>query len=189
MSDKPVSAVPGIGAKSEKILNAQGVTTIGQLAACDYRVIQSVPKILTFIAAAKQFLKEDKQETQVVELVSNGKSVDAKETTSENDSTALLLQSHSWFCKRAFIPCNEDSRELVIWELCVEPNNRVSMICTWIDNEDLCKMTYSPQFLIHYNPELPMLEVSIKPETLKGLLQREALSNTLMELDTMTRFC
>jgi hypothetical protein len=198
MSDRPVSEVPGIGAKTEKILNAQGIATIGQLASCDYRLIQSVPKIITFITDAKKCLQEEITEANVAvtsasknlaDVVLTGKNSVPKDTKPESEATALLLHSHSWLGKRAIIPCGEDTRDIVIWELCVEPNNRVSMICAWLDCEQLCKMTYTPQFLIHYNPELPTLEVSMKPETLRDLLQREALSNTLTELDIMKRFC
>ena len=190
MADRPVSVVPGIGYKTEQILSSQGVTTIGKLAACDSRLIQSVPKICTFIAAAKKFLQDEspqpKHDVQPLNVLTGKVTKDEPPTS---DTTALLLQSHTWFGTRATIPHDEETRDLIIWELCVEPNNRVSMICAWLDDEELCKMTYTAQFLLHYNPELPTLEVLIKPETLNGLLQKEALNNTLMEVDVMKRFC
>ncbi len=195
MSNQPVGEIPGIGIKTERLLKTNGIATVQQLASCeDHSLITTIPKLTTFIEAAKSFLKKNPTQES---LPAEPKTVPVSHEVStcvkrETDETALLLHSHSWFGLRAGIPAtaeNSTFMELIIWELCVEPTNRVSFICAWIDDEELCKQTYTPQFLLHYNPDLPILEVAMQPAAYQTFVQREALIHTLYEIDVMQRVC
>lgn len=121
----------------------------------------------------------------------------------EEEESKFLIQDHSWWEMKVLIPRatskDEDDfvlKEAIIYELSVEPHNRISFVCSWVCNtgnkdkkeEKLCTMTYSPQLIFYFNLGLPPLEVSIRQDDYKLLPNHEVLTNLLWETNIMHKF-
>lgn len=83
-------------------------------------------------------------------------------------------------------------RQCVIYEMSIESNNRISFLCSWIDaekdTETLCSMTFTPLYILSFNPEMPKLIVSLTPSDWKSLDHKSTLINTLLECNTVLHF-
>lgn len=110
-----------------------------------------------------------------------------------------LISSHTWFASPILIPrlkegsLNEQQLKTgVIWEMSIEPENRISFVCTWTkktgDKEKVCNMSYSPQMLYHFNLDLPALEINIREEDYDALPNKEVLNNVLWETNMMIHY-
>jgi hypothetical protein len=102
-----------------------------------------------------------------------------------------LSCKHSWYEKLIVIPRFKGGDLIlvlaVIYELCLEPTNRVSLMCSWEgtgeNSEKMCKRTYSPQYLAHFNvnADLPEFKVAVTPEEWGGMSQKFSLQAALLE--------
>jgi len=114
----------------------------------------------------------------------------------EEIETKILIENHTWFEHKIRIPCkNEldvDLKEAIIYELSIEAYNRVSLVCAWIKDdgvsEKLCSMTFSPQFILFFNPSLPVLELSITSDDWKCIENQHTIENVLYETNLIVVF-
>jgi hypothetical protein len=124
-----------------------------------------------------------------------------KKVSKEDEENKYLLQSHSWWENRILLPKihgeEEELVEALIYELSLEPGNRISFLCSWYvqsspeeKQEKVCTMTFSPQFIYYFNTHLPPLEVSIRPDDFELLPNNkgEILRNVLLETNLMNRY-
>jgi len=112
-----------------------------------------------------------------------------------------MVTDHSWWEMKILLPRADKSntdrpamQEAIIYELSIEPHNRISFVCSWVitveseHREKLCSMTYSPSFIFFFNLSLPPLEVSMRQEDLDKLDNKHVLTNVLTETNTMIQF-
>lgn len=188
----------GLGPKIEKALKAQQILTLEALAAIsDPSIIERlkvmIPTITSLIFKAKQKAIEPKASVTLsgVPTVSE----EAKPT----ELKEFWLETHSWFEQPIVLPRSRKAQErtpelrnAIIYELCLEPNQRISFLCAWIAPDSdikLCKKTYSPQFIYYFNHQrLPALTVDIHPDDLARFPHTNHLKNVLEELTMMGEF-
>jgi len=117
--------------------------------------------------------------------------------TKEEEENKYLIQDHSWWEMKIVLPTpgteeKSSLKEAIIYELSVEPHNRISFVCSWVlkekNEEKLCTMTYSPQFIYYFNLGLPPLEVSVQKDDFNVLPNHEVLQNLLWETNLMCLF-
>jgi len=79
--------------------------------------------------------------------------------------------------------------EAVVYEICLELNERVAMICSWITaDRDMHTMSYSPQFIVALNAtRLPELRVEMTPEDLAKMKNHHTVSNVVSETNSLRR--
>lgn len=132
-----------------------------------------------------------------------------KKEPEEEEESKYLITDHSWWEMKVLIPRslgleNEDKsdvdyalREAIIYEMSIEPHDRIAFMCSWIvaqdeksekKREQLCSMTYSPQLLLYFNLDLPPLDVSIRPEDYEKLPNKHTLANVLWEMTLLHKF-
>jgi hypothetical protein len=213
-----LSTIFGIGEVTKNAYHNQGITTVEELAAKEAGEIIGIPGVakhigqakIKMIAAGKTIatLESPKitlgaltatapvhapvnaSESKTNPVTKEEKSID-HETLPEQDHRHLI-QDHSWWEMRVMIPrtlSDDELREAVVYEMCVDPFARVSMLCSWITsndkNERMCSMTYSPQFLYYFNCDLPQLTVSMLETDLNKLPNQQVVKNVLWEVNTM----
>lgn len=103
--------------------------------------------------------------------------------------TMTVMQDHSWFEKKIIIPTEQGQMDpAVIYDMTIDPNNRVAFICSWIstgDTEEVADMTYSPQILYHYNLDLPELKIGMSKQDYDSLPNKWTIQNVMWETNTM----
>lgn len=120
------------------------------------------------------------------------------------EESKYLIQDHSWYESKILLPRSVSSteghedvslREAIVFEMSIEPHDRISFICSWVSCEDsehnkekLCSMTYSPQLLFYFNLDLPPLDINIRPEDYEALPNKHTLTNVLWEMHLMQKF-
>jgi hypothetical protein len=139
--------------------------------------------------------KKDKQNLNSTPAESN----DEK----EEEDLKVLIEDHTWWERKILIPSQTSDiklgyelKEAIIYEMSLEKYNRISFICSWVvkKNEDvgeqLCTMTYSPQFILYFNSgtDLPELNISVTKEFWDELDNRFTIQNTLLEANIIQRF-
>lgn len=106
----------------------------------------------------------------------------------------VMIQDHSWWELKVLIPTESGELEnAVIYEMSIDPTNRISFVCVWNINDDkhdeaekVAEMTYSPQIIYHYNiSSLPKLTVAICENEFNNLNNKWALKNALWETNMM----
>lgn len=113
-----------------------------------------------------------------------------KEKEEEDLLFHYLIENTSWWDFIVRLPRNGSFANAVICELSVEPNKRISFLCNWQENNQLCEMTFSPQFLFFFNTDLPVLTVHITPEDYDSLGDTcHDLESTLQEIHAMKTAC
>lgn len=211
-----LSQITGIGPATKTALVNVGIHDIKQLSEAHAEEISIVPKALTLISRAKAHMntyvaRETKPMVTMESksVIENQKPVEKPEisVSEEENEFVYLIENHTWWELQINLPRSCRAKDLdddemrqdyflrpaIIYDLSVDPNNRISFVCCWIveDNlkktESLCTMTYSPQLLLHFNLDLPDLKISLRPEDLKNLPSQNALSNTLWEINLMKR--
>lgn len=220
MADDPVIKILGIGPVISATLRTHNVTTVGQLAALEPGEL-SVPNLGVLIHRAQEYLQSRKPPAAPATeadklLVLSGATKDLKPKAGglftpkvsaavptvataaaasnakpAEDKELFMIADHTWFETRVVVPSEDALREAIVYELGVEPNERVAFVCTWVTTEPgpekLHTMTYSPQLLLHFNLELPPLRVSLREEDFHALPNRHTLTNALWEVDMMQR--
>ena len=116
-----------------------------------------------------------------------------KQKDADKHESRYMIQTHSWFQTPVNIPIDGEFTKAVIYELVVEPFNRVSFVCDWVDNKlndsgKVYSMTYTPQFLTFFNNKLPNLTLDISPEDWKTIPNNFTISNVIEETNTMIKF-
>jgi hypothetical protein len=224
MSTHPVSKIMGIGSVTSDALNSAGIKNVGDLSRAHPGQC-SVNNLSTFINRAKLYISERENVVSpektsvssgiptVVKTVTSPKPEDTlqTETKNEDDSESnlnekILIEDHTWWETKILIPnYDDDSRDLkeaIIYELSLEPFNRVSFICSWLhdtetDGEDdkgekpgetLCTMTYSPQMILHFNMDLPILKITVDTTDWESMENRFTIENVVWETNTMSKF-
>ncbi len=209
----PVENINGVGRMTALTLANKGITTVGQLVEYpDFNQLQlsSKEKIL---ARAKEYLEAHESKVEAAKpppivLGSFGQKVIPESKAHENtdkqpEPEQYLIANHSWFEQKILLPRSAEARELteadvqdeyslreaIVYDLSIEPHNRISFICSWMvagENQDnLCTMTYSPQLLLHFNLDLPPLEVTMTEEDYKLVPNPQVLKNVLWEISVM----
>ena len=208
MANDSVSVILGIGKIISKALENHGVTTVGQLANLEAGEI-SIASLPTLIGRAKEYLKvkggSEPPAEPVVILGAKPSATKSKETNHEDPqqqqthNNTYLVTDHTWWELTILIPREYKNgetllKEAVIYEMSIEPHERISMVCSWIDQteerpqEKLCSMTYSPQILLYFNETLPDLNVTIREADFKKLPNQHTLANVLQEVSTMKKW-
>lgn len=204
MATNPVSVLSGIGPKTAEALQRYNITTVKQLSEANPDTVK-IKQIRQFIQRAKDHLNMKPIEVidSLPKLVlgniekSEGKpegKPDKKEEPDQQgkqeDETILkeqyLISDHSWFECKVVAPDNDTLREAIVYELCIDPSERISFVCEWVqDDTRVNTMSYSPQLLLHFNLELPPLTVSMRPEDFESLPNKVTLENVLWEISRM----
>jgi hypothetical protein len=165
-----------------------------------YEEDSKLVKITPFMPpSVPKFIKENKN-IENIHTKDKGGHYDDTDEEDEDDgedenNVTFLIPSHSWMNEVVQIPRkNEDGQYKcypgVIYELSLEPTNRISFVCTWIAdtneeecNERVCSKTFSPLFILMFNPNLPLFNISIHPDDIKHLQPKiEVLKNSLLEI-------
>lgn len=218
MASDSVEKISGVGPKTAAELASHHILTVKELAEVVPETVQ-VTNINSLIRKAQNYVKifESKVEAEQKQLqdekVELGPAEPKAEPTpkaqeeekKEEDETkadTYLLSDHTWFEHRVRLPRKVrfkggrenhedliDLRKAVVYEMSVEPNHRVSMLCSWVDEENemetLCTMTYSPQFIYAFNLDLPELCVKIHPSDMATLSNASVIENVLWEVHVM----
>lgn len=199
----------GLGPKIEKELKAQQILTLEALAAVtDVQLIDRlrvmIPTIGSLILKAKQKVSGATSATAAAPpTVTLGGAPPLPAVVEENKSIDLKefwLETHSWFEASIVLPRSRKARErmpelcnAIIYDLCLEPNQRISFQCGWIPPDSgekiLCTKTYSPQFIYFFNHQrLPPLTVDLHPDDLERFPRINYLKNVLEEIQMMGEF-
>lgn len=216
MATNSVSVLSGIGPKTAEALQRYNITTVKQLSEANpdtvkikqirtliqrakdhlnvepIQVLDSLPKlVLGKIEKSKEKSKEKPEEKS--EEKSKEKSKEKSEEKSEQPEKKTedvkeqyLICDHTWFECKVVAPDNDTLREAIVYELCIDPSERISFVCEWVeDDTHVNTMSYSPQLLLHFNLDLPPLNVSIRPEDFESLPNKVTLENVLWEIGQM----
>lgn len=119
----------------------------------------------------------------------------------EEEELKYLITDHSWWEMKVLIPrmlageheFQSEMKEAIIYELSIDPDNRIAFVCSWIvdveqeKREKLCSMTYSPSFIYYFNLDLPPLAISLRQADLDKLQNKNVLQNVLLETNFMIR--
>lgn len=163
-----IREVKGIGPVMANQLNAKGIFSLKDLIAADEKTIATL-KIGKYV---------DRARTLVADPVEK--------------EMQLLIDKHNWFEKKVRLPASEEGglMDAIVYELSLQPGNRVAFLCSQKqnDHEKICDMTYTPQFLAHFNTHLPILQVKVSPTLIKQNKYRFVLDNTLVETQLIQSF-
>lgn len=205
--DHDVTMISGIGPKISADLKQHGITTVGQLAAADPQKIP-MTKLFSLVPKAKGYLAVMGGKPETPKIVIGGNSgplvnpAAVAPSKPEQQPHTYLIESHSWYEMKVLLarPDGPEAdqkvglREAIIYELSLEPNQRVSFVCSWVvtqgekQEEVICTMTYSPQFILFFNSDMPKLEVSLTPTDYETLPLKHVLENVLEEVKLMQTF-
>jgi hypothetical protein len=179
-------------------LNGKGVHTVAQLIEAEDQLgLNTISNLTGLVKRARAYVREHEVEKECAPQAPGTE--EAAKGEAAKGGEALQMQDHSWWEQKVLLPKSVgsgevDVREAIVYELSVEPFNRVSFICTWVEveggsrSERLCSMTYSPQVLLHFNPHLPQLKVSMHPDDHASLPNRHTLDNVLWETRLMRAY-
>jgi hypothetical protein len=199
MSSDPLNKINGLGTKTQQVLNLHNIMTVSQLAQLTPGQLPvSINNLGTLISRAKSYLtlrKEPIVSTNMLTITSQGAKTELTQTTKpEETHFRALMDSHSWWEQRVVIldPVEPKTlRNAVIYELTIEPGDRIAFICEWCTEDgsnDICNMTYSPQLILHLNPNLPELTCKINPNDWANMTNANVLQNVLWETNTMRTY-
>lgn len=184
-----VTELLGIGDRIAKALARSDIRTVGDLANADISGLTipstSVDKLQK---QAREYLGQGGR--PAVPSIPKMNLGPSSVPTQDDIYERYVISDHSWNEKVAKAPHPQTRKlqNMVINELNLVPStplSAVTMICTWDDQDDLYEAHFSPQFIYHFNPELPPLVVAIRPEDYDGFLNQAVLSNALAEVELM----
>lgn len=181
MASDPVTVILGVGKVTAESLKIFNITTVEQLANVKPGEI-SVPNLGNLCKLAKAYL-EKKTGGETITL--NGSNC-KKEQATENELSRYLITDHTWYDRVVRVPHPESIpnetkyQQAIVYEILVDPNQRVSLNCEWLENETECNFSYSPVLIRHCNPELPELCCDISLQD-KQIIPFHALVNALWE--------
>lgn len=176
----PVTRVMGVGQATAEILAQHNVRTVQQLADLPADSPVKVPKLKS--------LREHAQ--QAVQAFAAGVSQDTPADT-QDSRERFLVSSHSWYEHKVWVPAVDGPDawcQAAVYEMSIEPYCRVAFVCSWLQRDEkgtqekLCRMTYSPFFLFHYNPGLPPFVLEMTEADFRRLPHQFAVENVLHEL-------
>lgn len=181
MSTQELKQITGIGENTALALINADINSIAALATADPTKV-SVPNIVKLIQRANEYISKN--------TTPNENNVQELKNTIEPNVTHMI-QEHTWFELKVLIPSTPggELKTAVVYELSVDTTNRVSLLCSWVETEDnkeyICDMTYSPQFLFHFNLRLPRLDITLRKEDFEKLPNQDVLTNVLLEVRIM----
>ncbi len=194
----PIRNLEGIGPIKEKTFHACKIVTVGDLA----KIVPGhspviVDNLGVLISRAKNYLKmktEETAPTTVMRVTGQGaelQSLIAVKPETKKGSR-VLIEQHSWMDKRVVVPDQNSAnimRQAVVYEICLDSDDRVSMLCEWIGEDDDSEivMTYSPQLIFHFNPQLAALVCEIDPSDWESMAKKHILKNVIWETNAMRR--
>lgn len=197
MANERVTVLKGVGEKTADAFRSHGIRTVGDLANVKPGAF-AFPSLGNFIRAAKAYLDSSEKETKTPDRIFLG----GEDTKHADDSqTRFLLKDHTWFSQVVNIPhpmSTPTSRRYepaVIYDLQMDPNERVSFVCEWLAEmkdatgtmrEVTCKHSYSGVLLMHFNPQLPELRCEIAKEDIPDI-PYHTLVNTIWEINQMKK--
>lgn len=179
-----VSVIYGCGPAKQKLLLGHGITTVGQLVNADISTITDVPGLASLVSRALERLQKPS------DLQKSFSFIPKKEEEEEPVELQYMFESHSWYEQKVNLPYQKTLFKFIIYDLNLEPTERVSLICQSMLNDDqVVSVSFSPQLIFHFNPTLEKLTVDIKPEDFEKISSRKhVLKNTIDEIDTMHEF-
>lgn len=186
-----VTEIVGIGDRIAKVLARSDIRTVGDLANADISGLTipstSVEKLQKL---AREYIGQGGSSPMPSAPKMQLGSTSYQTANPEDVYERYVISEHSWneLVAKAPHPQTKKLQNMVINELNIVPStplSAVTMICTWDDDDELFEAHFSPQFIYHFNPELPPLVVAIRPEDYDGLVNQAVLSNTLAEVELM----
>lgn len=190
--------VPGVGPKVKKLLLTHKITTVEQLANSPPTRL-SIPNFHNLVQNAKNLLASADHKEEDTKSETRGPTVtlgapppqtpveqppDTKQALSNTLDERYLIKDHNWFECMVRVPSENDYLiDMVVYEMSVEPTHRVAFMCAYTENSELVTDSFSGQLLAHFNPELPMLHVTINSEDFSALKNRFAVENTIKEIN------
>lgn len=160
-------SLPGIGPRIRCLLQSENIHNVEELAASDPILLAHVPNIRNLIDRAKVYV--DKNVPKKV-------------------PERALVSDHTWFEKRVTLPLDE-TKDAIIFEMSIEPNDRVAFLCMWCDSDTSETKSFSPQFLAVTNPQLPELSVSMQTNDADKLSHHiQTLQNVLWETNVIRNY-
>jgi nucleotidyltransferase/DNA polymerase involved in DNA repair len=172
MASDNVQTIMGIGPVIAKTLDALNIQTVQDFVQASPEQLINVPNSYVLIQRAKAHIKVDEPTTATTE----------KELSYER----FFITNHTWWEKSVRVP-DLNTHELqtcILYELCVEAFNRVSLMCAWLptqNTETLSTMTYSPQMIAYFNPKLPVLALQLSQTEQDQLTNLHTINNVLWE--------
>ncbi len=206
MNDE-VTKIANIGPKTAAVLKTLNITTVGELAKANAtdlarcNIKEPQQKILAAQAHCGDTVKEDTP--KIKDLITIGKAEEpAQAITIDEDETftekKYLIKDHSWWEMKVLVPRphlsdnDERVRDAIVYELCIEPDERVTLLCEWVVDDEKgsrnCMMTYSPMLLLHFNLSLPYFKFSVSQSDFDQLPHKYSVENVVNEVNLMKRF-
>jgi hypothetical protein len=104
-----------------------------------------------------------------------------------------IIDTHSWKDQEVCLPDTEQNNKLCrakIFEMSVEPNKRVSLLCGFIVFDEYEEKKYqfvgfSPHFILTFNPSLPILDITVPEKAWTQFKHQDTVQKVLWEVRTM----
>ena len=172
-----VDALAGIGKVYKQKLNSIGIFTVQELANTPVEKLKNgsinIEKYQSMVYNAQNYLKIH--------------STPSNKEEKELDYEQYYTIKHTWYeeCARIVdIDCQE-TKDIVISELHFDPNQRITFLCSWIENGTvLCERSYSPHYLRILSPNLPLLELEFSTLDME-VINMQSLIKTVEEVNTI----
>ncbi len=167
----------GVGDKTKAHLVAANIHTIEDLAKADVTKLQHVKNIGLHISHAQAYLRP--KET---------KDNDSRATPNDAEAKTFkwLLVDHSWYEKRVDVIYEGRRREAIVYDLSVEPCERVAVVCSWVlENGEVCTSSFSLPFVAALNGHLPLFKLKVHPHDAKEWKNYHTLENSIEEANTL----
>lgn len=188
-----LTQLTGIGEKRARLFNNYGIYSVEKLSEWT-----DAPQNL------QKFVKQANAHMNIKLQQHSEHKRHVSETKQEQPqrSHVLYIKNHTWWKRKIelFLPCQEqveadrkkvylDTYPAIVFELCIEPNDRVTMLCVVSLGEEKTKTSkYTPQFIIGLNGHMPKLEVHMQrneESILSSIIPRQAFQSTLIETNIL----
>lgn len=175
-----VDVLAGIGKVYKDKLNKLGIFTVQDLIRTPKnKVINgsiNVYKYQQLVHNAENYMK-----------LHNGDTKSEEKRKKESAYEQYYTISHTWYeeCAKIVDIDHQEIKDVIISELHFDPNERITFLCSWIENETiLCERSYSPHYLRTLSPQLPVLELELSKLDMQSI-NVQSLLRTLEEVNTI----
>jgi len=143
--NSPVNVLPGIGPAKSNAMAVCKIVTLGDLAAADPL---QYPAWSKYMDLARKTLGVEK----VVETLDKKEETLEKDADKQDGVGTSIIKDHNWYECPVTVPCFRSKKPAhgVIYELQLEPNERVSLVVVYVGPLDKKWYThsYSPQLIV-----------------------------------------